>query len=125
MKRSSGGQRTFETIRSRYDRWAENPPPRPVDTGEDWTPRRPQSEMPMSRMITTAIGVGIGVVLLLLAAYAFWSAAWWFDAGREPAAIGYMATGTFLVVSGIGGILATLNHNFRVLDPNRRPAAHH
>jgi hypothetical protein len=125
MKRTSGGQRTFDTIRSRYDTWAENRPPRPVEAYEDWTPRGPEPQISMSKMILTAIGVGIGLVLLILAGIAFWSAAWWSDAGREPVVIGYIATGVFLLVSGLGGILATLNHNFRVLDPNRRPPAHH
>jgi hypothetical protein len=125
MRRSQGGDRTFETIRSRYDTWAEDRPPRPVDYGEDWTPQRPEPGLSMGRMIPLAIGVGTGVLLLILAALSFWNAASWASYGREPATIGYTLTGCFLIVAGIGGILATLNHTLRVLDPNRDPAHGH
>lgn len=125
MKRSQGGQQTFDTIRARYDTWATNRPPRPVAAYEDWTPHGPEPEFSMGKMITTAIGVGIGVLLLILAALSFWNAARWSADGREPAAIGYAVTGCFLIVAGLGGLLATLNHNFRVLDPNRRLAHGH
>jgi hypothetical protein len=124
-KTTQGGDRTFETIRSRYDTWAEHRPPRSVEAYEDWTPHGPEPEVSMSKMITTAIGVGIGVLLLLLAGLAFWTASNWAGFGREPAVIGYILTGCFLIVAGAGGILATLYHNFRVLDPNRRPAHGH
>jgi hypothetical protein len=125
MKRTQGGERTFDTVRSRYDAWAENRPASPVAHDENWSPRGPQGGMSMSRMVFAAIGVGIGVILLALAAYAFYVASWWAGYGREPATIGYIITGVFLLVAGIGGILATLNHIFRVLDPNRRPAHGH
>lgn len=125
MKRSQGGDRTFDTIRSRYDTWAENRPERPV-SDEPWTPYQPEPGLSMGRMIPLAIGVGTGVILLALAAFALYTAFWWAGNGREPATIGYTLTGVFLIVAGIGGILATLNHNLRVLDPSRKPAhAHH
>lgn len=125
MKRSDGGQRTFDTIRSRYDDWAANRPPRPVAAYEDWTPHGDEPTISMGKIILTAIGVGTGVLLLAFAAFAFWSASQWGDFGREAASIGYMVVGCFLIVAGVGAIWATLNHNFRVLDPNRRPAHGH
>jgi hypothetical protein len=126
MKRTQGGDRTFDTVRSRYDAWAEDRPPRPAASDDNWSPRGPETGVSMSRMVYAAIGVGIGVVLLALSAYSFYVASWWAGFGREPATIGYATAGTFLVVAGLGGILGTLNHVFRVLDPSRREAhAHH
>src|SRR5690554_307777 len=106
MKRTQGSERTFDTIRDRYDNWAVNRPPRPVAAYEDWTPGGPEPQVSMSKIVTTAIGVGIGVVLLILAGIAFWTASQWNDFGREPAFIGYALTGFFLVVAGLGGIIA-------------------
>jgi hypothetical protein len=126
MKRIRGADRTFDTVRARYDAWAQNRPPRPVEDYSDWSPRRePETELSMGKIILTAIGVGIGVILLVLAALSFWAASQWSAMDREPAAVGYIVVGCFLIVAGVGGILATLNHIFRVLDPNRRPAHGH
>jgi hypothetical protein len=66
-------------------------------------------------MVQAVIGIGIGVVLLALAAYAFYSASYWGSYGRDGAQVGYALTGFFLLVAGLGGIVATWNHNFRVL----------
>jgi hypothetical protein len=126
MKRTQGGDRTFDTVRSRYDAWATDRPPRPTAQYDDWSPSGPEEGVSMSRMVFAAIGVGIGVILLALAAYSFYVASWWAGYGREPAVIGFTTTGVFLLVAGVGGIASTLNHIFRVLDPNRRHAhAHH
>jgi hypothetical protein len=126
MRRSQGGDQTFETIRSRYDTWAENRPPRPVaDDDPNWSPRGPEPGLSMGRMIPMAIGAGIGVLLLILAALSLWNAASWAEYGREPATIGYIVTACFLIVAGLGGILASLNHGMRVLDPHRAPAHGH
>ncbi len=69
----------------------------------------------MSRMVFAAIGVGIGVVLLALSGYAFYTASYWAGFERDGAQVGYTLVGFFLLVAGAGGIAATLNHNFRVL----------
>ncbi|CAN5846871.1 hypothetical protein BH23GEM3_BH23GEM3_17230 [soil metagenome] len=124
MKPGSGdkGARTYGTVRNRYDAWSEN---RPATTPNDnWTPGGHQQGISMARIIFAAIGVGIGLLLLLLSGFAFWAASSWAALGREPAAIGYVLVGVFLIVAGVGGIAATLHHNFRVLDPNRAPAHH-
>jgi len=76
----------------------------------------------MSRLVFTAIGVGIGFVLLLLAVYAFFTASYWSGFGRDGAAVGYTLVGVFLLIAGGGGIIATWNHNFRVLV---RPTSNH
>ena len=73
----------------------------------------------MPRMIAATIGFGIGAILLALAAYAFFTSAFWGSFGRDGAQVGYFVAGVFLLIAGIGGILATYNHNFRVLV--RRP----
>jgi hypothetical protein len=76
----------------------------------------------MSRLVFSAIGIGAGVILLLLAAYAFYTASYWAGFGRDGAAVGYVLVGFFLLIAGGGGIIATYNHNFRVLV---RPPEHH
>lgn len=120
---SKAGAHTFEQIRGQYDEWAESRPPIPRR-------ERPRSTGPtlgdtMGKYIFTAIGVGTGILLLTIAAYTFWSAALWVGYARNGAATGYFVTGFFLLIAGVGCILATWNHNFRVLDPDRAPAAHH
>ena len=71
----------------------------------------------MERTVFAAIGIGIGAILLLLAIFAFVTAARWGSLGQDG------AVGFFLTLAGIGGILATYNHNFRVLT--RSNAGHH
>lgn len=77
----------------------------------------------MERTVFAAIGIGIGAILLLLAIFAFVTAARWGSLGQDGAAVGYALVGFFLTLAGIGGILATYNHNFRVLT--RSNAGHH
>lgn len=73
----------------------------------------------MSRMVQAAIGFGIAAVILAFAGYAFSAAAYWGSFGRDAAQVGYTLTGFFLLVAGIGGAIATWNHNFRVLAGKR------
>lgn len=79
----------------------------------------------MSKIVLTAIGMGIGLTLLVLAAVSFWVSAWWWGYDRSGAGTGYAIVGFFLIVAGLGATIGTWNHLFRVLDPNRAPAAHH
>ena len=76
----------------------------------------------MSRMIPAAIGIGLGVLLLALAGLSFYTAGSWAEFGRDGAQTGYALAGVFLTIAGLGGIVATWNHNFRVLT--RRPSHH-
>jgi heme A synthase len=105
-RRRQGGERTFETVRERYQEWSQNRPPEPK---ADWTPSGLEPGSPMPRIVFTAIGVGTCAVLLVLAAISFWRAYWWADAGREAATIGYVVIGAFLLVAGIGGMAAVLS----------------
>ena len=122
MKRD---EHTYNRVRRKYEEWIENEADRPerdrlrrVDSYEPPAPRNTE----MSRMITSAIGIGLGVLLLALSAYAFYTAARWGDYARDGAQTGYALIGVFLLIAGIGGIFATWNHNFRVLT--RRPQHH-
>jgi 4-amino-4-deoxy-L-arabinose transferase-like glycosyltransferase len=122
-RRQPGGEQTFETVRSRYDEWSRN---RPHPAPAEWSPSGHQPNSSMPRSIFAAIGVGLGLLLLLLSAISFWRAWRWADFGREPAAIGFIVVGAFLVVAGVGAIAAVLNHTFRVLSPDRPSSqAHH
>jgi hypothetical protein len=76
----------------------------------------------MSRTVFAAIGIGIGILLLALSGLAFRSASYWAEFGRDGAAVGYTLVGIFLLVAVRGGIVATWNHNFRVLT---RPHSSH
>lgn len=124
MRKKGTGDRTFETVRARYDAWAETRPPRPA-ASETWSPRSPEPVFSMGKIILSAIGVGIGVLLLVLAGLSFWTASRWAAFDREAGVVGYVVIGMFLIVAGVSVIAATLNHTLRVLDPRRRPAHGH
>lgn len=110
---------TYGSIQARYDEWIEivESKPAPVEKGlptqRPYTPQREQDDM--GKMVFAAIGFGIGVLLLLLSAWAFAVAAKWSGLDRMGAATGYTLIGAFLLISGAGGIISTWNHNFRVM----------
>lgn len=113
-------QSTYGKISQQYDQWADMQASKPKPQVErGLPPQRPYTPEPegkdMGRTVFAAIGVGIGLFLLAMAAWAFITAAQWGDLHRDGAATGYTVVGFFLTAAGIGGILATLNHNFRVL----------
>ena len=114
----SRDSKTYGKVSDQYDAWVEaesNRAQRDRLRRVDIISPPKSGSSDMSRMVHAAIGIGIGVVLLALAAYAFYSASYWGSFGREGAQTGYTLTGLFLLIAGIGGILATWNHNFRVL----------
>jgi hypothetical protein len=124
-RRRDEGDRTLETIRDRYDAWSVDRPSI-SSAPSSWTPSGHEPKSAMPRMIIAAIGVGVGLVLLILAGLSAWSAVQWAGHGREPAVIGYTLIAVFLTVAAIGGIAGSLNHALRVLDPSRPQAhAHH
>lgn len=111
---------TYDRVRQKYEEFLEIQASKPV-LQRVLPPQRPYSPEPetgpdMGKMLSTAIGLGIGVILLALAGFAFWTASAWGDFARQGAATGYTLVGFFLLVAGLGGIAATLNHNFRVLS---------
>ncbi len=119
-KDDDGAGGTFNTVRDRYDRWDETRP-EPVYRGPPQAVRNEDSGM--ARLVTGAVGMGIGALLLLLSLYSFWVSLQWAGVARGGAAVGYGLVGFFLLIAGLGGLLGTYNHNFRVFS--RPPAAPH
>lgn len=124
MKKGERGERTFETIRTKYDRFSETAPRRRAGR-----PTYSTGSLDMEGIVKTVgmvAGFGIGALMLLFAAISLYTSSSWAGAERPSAAIGYALAAFFLTVAGVGGIAATYNHIFRVLDPNRAPShAHH
>ena len=116
---------TYGSIAQKYDRW--------VDYEETRAPRArlrrvdpskpviPGNNTDMSRTIQAVIGFGIAALILALAGYAFSTASYWAEHGRDGAQVGYILVGVFLCIAGFGGAIAVWNHNFRVLV--RRPSS--
>jgi len=117
--------KTYGSISKKFDAWTASEEARPerdrLRRVDVYSPP-PQGSTEMSRMVAASIGIGIGVVLLALAAYAFYTASYWASFERDGAQVGYTLAGVFLLIAGVGGILATWNHNFRVLVS---PSEHH
>jgi len=116
--RSPEPENTGDTVRARYREWADaNPRPRgPTAIG------MPEVSEGTVRMVAVAVGVGTGLFLLLLAITAFTASRSWAPIDRGGAVVAYGLTGIFLTIAGLGCILATLNHVFKVLAG---PPAHH
>jgi len=125
MKRDEA---TYGGISRKFEEWEEiqanrPPTPRVVPPQRPYTPE-PVTDGDMGKTLFSAIGIGIGAVLLLLSVLAFANAAKWAGFDRDGAAVGYFMVGFFLLVSGAGGIAATWNHNFRVLSGADRRQSH-
>ena len=116
MKRDEG---TYGRIGKQYDEYVEIAASKPAAAPRGLPPQKPyvpaHEEADMGRTVFAAIGIGIGLVLLLLAVLAFVTAAKWSGLHRDGAAVGYTVVGFFLTLAGLGGIISTYNHNFRVL----------
>lgn len=118
MKRDEG---TYGKIGDKFDEYTEivASRPEPVVQQRALPAQRPYVPEPhgadMSNKVFAAIGFGIGALILLLAILAFSTAAKWNGLGRDGAYVGYLLVGFFLTLAGVGGILSTWNHNFRVL----------
>jgi hypothetical protein len=112
-------ENTYGSVGDKYDEYSDiraarpEPAPRGLPPQRPYTP--PAQHSDMGRTVFAAIGIGIGVILLILAIISFMTAARWSGLGREGAAVGYIVVGFFLTLAGLGGIIATYNHNFRVL----------
>ena len=118
---------TYGGISRKFDQWTRNEkvraPREHLRRVDPAIPYSPQGSSDMNRNVHAAIGFGIGALLILLAAYAFYTAGYWGSYGRTGASTGYTLVGVFLSIAGFGGIAATWNHNFRVLV--RPPESHH
>ena len=113
-------ERTYGRIRDKYDEYVDiraSKPERPRPTREveqrSYTPESGSHDM--GRTVFAAIGIGIGFLLLVLSGTAFYAASTWADVGRDGASTGYTIVGFFLLLAGVGGMIATWNHNYRVL----------
>jgi hypothetical protein len=118
-------EETYGDVSSRYDQWLDiekNRPARPRVRSDKPYAHQPYEESDMGRTVFAAIGIGIGLVLLVLAVLAFLNAGRWADFGRDSAVVGWSVVGVFLLIAGFGAIISTWNHNFRVLT---RPGGSH
>ncbi len=122
-RRTEHGDRAFSTVRDRFRQWREEHPAQPAEPshhgGGMYLPI-PELSDETGRVVFTAIGVGIGVVLLVLAVTAFFAVASWAQVGRDGASTGYTLVGLFLTVAGTGAIIASWNHNYRVMLREQR-----
>lgn len=127
MKKIDTGDSTQETVRARYQQWfgkGRRPlPGRAVHDGSEyWDETEASGGGEMSRLVLMGIGAVIGLTLLALAGLSFLNATKWGDVHRDGAAIGYTLVGIFLTIAGLGALIATWNHNFRVVGS---APAHH
>jgi hypothetical protein len=116
---------TYQGIADKYDEWLQiqksKPAPARVRSSKPYVHERHQ-DSDMGRTVFAAIGIGIGLVLLLLSGLAFATAARWGSYELASAQVGWNLVGFFLLVAGLGAIISTWNHNFRVLVS---PPEHH
>lgn len=126
MKKHTGSEGTFGTVRGRYKDWFGAGDrgflPGRTEGNDDY--ERPGSGAgggEMSKMVLLAIGVGLGLTLLALAAFSFTNAGQWGGIARDGAAVGYSLVGFFLTIAGLGAVFATWNHLFRAAGRS----AHH
>ena len=122
MSRRHGpdGESSYGSVRQRFDSWSEANPRPKSRTALGF----PDIEVPESviRTVALLVGVGTGLLLLALAATAYYAASTWAAIDRSGAALAYALVGLFLTVAGLAASLGTLNHLFRVL---RSPGGHH
>ncbi|MBD0319031.1 MAG: hypothetical protein ICV87_01760 [Gemmatimonadetes bacterium] len=122
MSRRHGpdGESSYKSVSDRFDSWsAANPRPKSKSALGF-----PEVNIPegVVRTLALAVGLGVGALLLVLAATAYYASSTWGAVDRSGAALAYALVGLFLTIAGLGASLGTLNHIFRVL---RAPAAHH
>lgn len=114
---------THRDVSRKFDEFQEARPAAPVGKRAYSHGAETALLMVTSRPVALLLGFGVALVLLALAVYAFSAAAAWAGINRNGALVGYTIVGLFLIVAGVGGLLATWNHNFRI--PKQPPPAHH
>lgn len=107
------GEPTYSEVRRKFRDWHDNRPP-PPRRRRRYVPSAPALSPAVARPLFTALGAGIGLLLLLLAAISFYAASTWGAIARDGAAVGYAVIGFFLAVAGFSAIVASWNHNYRV-----------
>ncbi len=126
MKKTTGSEGTFRTVRGRYQDWFGAGdrgflPGRTIASDDYEHPGVGAGGGEMSKMVLMGIGGGIGVLLLAMAAFSFVTSGEWAEISRDGASTGYLVVGFFLTIAGLGAIIATFNHLFRV---SGQPAHH-
>ncbi len=110
---------TFDTVEGRYQKWSEaNPRPRGPSAL-----KVPEMSDAAEKTVGMALGFGVGVVLLALAAFTALNAAEWGRIDRSGAKVAYSIAAFFLTLAGVGAIAATYNHVFRIIPGD--PPHHH
>lgn len=106
-----------QSVGERYQGWRAENPAQPSESALSFRDGLPVPELSeeAGRVVFTAIGVGIGLLLLVLAATAFHASGTWREIGRDGASVGYFLVFCFLTIAGLGGIIASYNHNYRVM----------
>lgn len=110
---------TFGTVQGRYQKWSEANPRRRGPSAL----KVPVMSDAAEKTVGMAVGFGMGALLLLLAALAAAAAASWARVDRSGAAVAYSITTFFLLLAGLGALVATYNHVFRVI-PGDAPEHH-
>lgn len=117
---------TYRRAQGQYGTWTDANPPRREGSAIAW----PEEGLPIpelspatARVLFTAIGFGLGALLLVLSVTAFVASRSWAAVGRDGASVGYSLPTLFLAIAGLGCILATYNHQFRVATG--RAGTHH
>ena len=114
---------THQEISRKFDDYEETHPSRPPEGRAYSAGAETALLMVTSKPVAVLVGFGVGLSLLILAGIAFYSAAQWAAFARDGAQVGYNLVGVFLTIAGVGALLATYNHNFRL--PNQGAPAHH
>jgi hypothetical protein len=112
------GESTMRTVRDRADQYDQERP-RIFSGTAIAVPEIPEH---IARPLSLVAGLGIGGLLLVLAATSGYAATTWADIGRTGGVTAYALTAFFLTVAGLGCTLATLNHHMNVL---KHDAHHH
>lgn len=117
MSRRPDADDTFHTVEGRYQKWNDANP----RTRGPSAIKVPEMSDALERTVGMAMGFGAGVLLLLLAAFTAFNAARWGEIDRSGAQVAYNIAAFFLLLAGIGAVVATYNHVFRVIpgdDPH-------
>lgn len=112
------GESTMRTVRARADRY-EAEQPKHYSGSAIAIPEIPEH---IARPMSLVTGLGIGIVLLVLAVTSFVAMGSWSEIGLTGGATAYAVTAFFLTLAGLGCTIGTLNHHLNVL---RRDAHHH
>jgi hypothetical protein len=116
MSRRDDAGETFRTVEDRFAAHRQaNPRPR----GRTAL-RIPVVSDRAERTLGMAVGFGTGALLLALALVAALAAASWAEVDRSGAVVGYALVTFFLVVAGLGALIGTWIHAFRV-TPSEGP----